>query len=70
MKLKVVRTATVAFLLLDGFLAMWPGLVPFNRVHPLVLGLPFVMAWLTLLLLLVGVALWVLEVAERRAGNR
>ncbi len=70
MKLKVVRTATVAFLLLDGFLTMWPGLVPFNRVHPLVLGLPFVMAWLTLLLLLVGVALWVLEVAERRAGNR
>ena len=70
MKLKVVRAATVAFLLLDGLLAMWPGLLPFNRVHPLVLGLPFVMAWLTLLLLLVGVALWVLEVAERRAGNR
>ncbi len=70
MKLKAVRTATVAFLLLVGFLAMWPGLLPFNRVRPLVLGLPFVMAWLTLLLLLVGVALWVLEVAERRAGNR
>ena len=70
MKLKAVRTATVAFLLLVGFLAMWPGLLPFNRVRPLVLGLPFVMAWLTLLLLLVGVALWVLEVAERRAGTR
>ena len=70
MKLKVVRAATVAFLLLDGFLAMWPGLLPFNRVQPFVLGLPFVMAWLTLLLLLVGVALWMLEVAERRAGNR
>ena len=70
MKLRAVRIAVASFLVLDGIVAMWPGLIPFNRISPLVLGLPFVMAWLTLLLLLVGAALWVLELAERRAGNR
>ena len=70
MKPGLVRTAVVAFLVLDGVLAMWPGLVPFNRIRPFILGLPFVMAWLTFLLILVGVALLVMELAERRAGNR
>ncbi len=70
MKTRAVRAAVVAFLIVDGVLAMWPGLLPFNRIRPFVLGLPFVMAWLTLLLLLVGAALWLLERAERRAGNR
>ncbi len=70
MKPRAVRTAVVAFLIVDGVLGMWPGLVPFNRIRPLVLGLPFVMAWLTLLLILVGVALLVMELAVRRAGDR
>ncbi len=70
MKPRAVRTAVVAFLIVDGVLGMWPGLVPFNSIRPLVLGLPFVMAWLTLLLILVGVALLVMELAERRAGDR
>ena len=70
MKLHTVRSTVGGFLVLNGIVAMWPGLIPFNRVRPFVLGLPFVMAWLTLLLLLVGAALWLLERAERRAGNR
>ena len=70
MKPVPVRSAVVAFLVLDGVLAMWPGLVPFNRIRPFILGLPFVMVWLTFLLILVGVALLVMELAERRAGNR
>lgn len=70
MKLRAVRVAVASFLVLNGALAMWPGLLPFNRIRPFILGLPFVMAWLTLLLLLVGVALLVVELAERRAGNR
>ncbi len=70
MKTRAVRAAVVAFLIVDGVLAMWPGLLPFNRIRPFVLGLPFVMAWLTFLLILVGMALLVMELAERRAGNR
>ncbi|HIA73480.1 MAG TPA: DUF3311 domain-containing protein [Gemmatimonadetes bacterium] len=28
------------------FFVTWPGLVPFARIEPLVLGLPFSMAWI------------------------
>jgi len=50
-------------------LAIWPGLLPFNRIYPLIFGLPFVMAWLTLLLLLIGVALLVMALADRKADR-
>lgn len=70
MKLRTVRTGVGIFLVVDVLLVIWPGLVPFNRVRPFIFGLPFVMAWLTLMLILTGVALLVMEVAERRAGNR
>ena len=69
MKTTAVRGAVAAFLVLDGLLAIWPGLLPFNRIYPLIFGLPFVMAWLTLLLLLVGVALLVMALADRKAGR-
>ena len=64
-----IRGAVVAFLVLDGLLAIWPGLLPFNRIYPLIFGLPFVMAWLTLLLLLIGVALLVMALADRKADR-
>ena len=69
MKTTAVRGAVAAFLVLDGLLAIWPGLLPFNRIYPLIFGLPFVMAWLTLLLLLIGVALLVMALADRKAGR-
>jgi hypothetical protein len=43
------------------------GIVPFNRIEPRVLGLPFVMFWISLWVLLVGCALAVLNVIETRA---
>ncbi|HSJ23238.1 MAG TPA: hypothetical protein VK929_01055, partial [Longimicrobiales bacterium] len=46
----------------------WPGMIPFNRIEPLVLGLPFVLFWITLWVALVGVALGILDVAETRAA--
>ena len=69
MKTSTVRRGVVIFLVLDGLLAMWPGLLPFNRIYPLVFGLPFVMAWLTFLMLLNGIALFVMALADRAAGR-
>lgn len=39
------RNATVVFFLLYAVAVTWPGAVPFNRIRPLVLGLPFSLAW-------------------------
>ena len=38
----------------------WPGVLPFNRVEPFVLGLPFVFFWVALWVVMGGVALWLL----------
>ena len=68
-KARAIRVSVVAFIVLDGILAIWPGLLPFNRIYPLIFGLPFVMAWLTLLIMLVGLALFILALFDRRAGG-
>jgi hypothetical protein len=51
----------------------WPGVVPFNRVHPLVLGLPLPLAWSTFWLVLGFVVFVVVHRAlgrdRRRAAN-
>ncbi len=39
------RNATIVFFLLYTVAVTWPGAVPFNRIRPLVLGLPFSLAW-------------------------
>lgn len=46
MSLKTARTLTVLYLALMTFFVTWPGLLPFARVEPFVLGLPFSMAWI------------------------
>lgn len=69
MKTSTVRRGVIIFLVLDGLLAVWPGLLPFNRIYPLIFGLPFVMAWLTFLMLLIGIALLVMAIADRKAGR-
>jgi hypothetical protein len=39
---------------------------PFNRVHPLVLGLPFNMAWMALWIVGGALVLWTLDRIEGR----
>jgi hypothetical protein len=62
--------------LVFGVLAMyvvmltWPGVVPFNRIEPRVLGLPFIMIWISAWVVLTGVALALLHAAETRAEAR
>ena len=49
------------------------GMVPFaNRVHPIVLGLPFLAFWLTLGIYVCFVCIWLLyhyDERKRRAGK-
>lgn len=46
MSRKAARTLTGIYLVSALFFVTWPGLVPFARIEPLVLGLPFSMAWI------------------------
>lgn len=60
-----VRTLAVVFFVLNGIAVTWPGFIPFNRVHPLVLGLPFSLAWIAFWVLLSMVVLWMVDRVER-----
>ena len=46
MSVATVRRIVAGFFLLNTVAVVWPVLVPFNRVRPLVFGLPFSMVWL------------------------
>lgn len=41
-----VRLVASAFFIANVLAVIWPGLPYFNRVEPLIFGLPFIMAWL------------------------
>jgi hypothetical protein len=43
--LRAARLLTGGYFLLMLVFTTWPGAVPFSRVRPLVLGLPFSFAW-------------------------
>ena len=45
MNLKTARGLTGGYLMLAMIFVTWPGVLPFARVEPLILGLPFSMAW-------------------------
>jgi len=47
-RLRWTRRGVALFFLLFVFAVTWPGMIPFNRIHPLVLGLPFSMFWIAL----------------------
>ena len=46
MSLRTARVLTSIYLVLALFFVTWPGLQPFARIEPLVLGLPFSMVWI------------------------
>jgi hypothetical protein len=69
MTVRTARRLVFVTLGLYAVLLTWPGLVPFNRIEPLVLGLPFVLFWIALWVLLVGVSLALLDRAETRAED-
>ena len=69
MSLKVARGLTATYLLVALYFVTWPGLVPFARIEPLVLGLPFSMAWIAGWIAGVVVVLYLLDRVERRHRN-
>jgi hypothetical protein len=44
----------------------WPGALPFARVRPLILGLPFSLAWVSAWILGSIAVLWGVDRVERR----
>ena len=46
MSLSLARLLTTVFFGLFVVAVTWPGMVPFNRIEPLILGLPFSMVWI------------------------
>jgi hypothetical protein len=66
MKLRTARALTGAYLVAALVFVTWPGLLPFARIEPLVLGLPFSMAWIAGWVIGVLVVLVLLDRVEKR----
>jgi hypothetical protein len=60
------RAGAALFFLAFAVGVTWPGVTPFNRVHPLVLGLPFNMAWVAFWIVGGALVLWGLDRVETR----
>jgi hypothetical protein len=69
MSVRAARRLVFGLLALYAVFLTWPGIVPFNRIQPLVLGLPFVLVWIVLWVLLLGVGFALLNAAESRADG-
>lgn len=67
--LRTIRWGAALFFLLFALALTWPGMIPFNRIYPLVLGLPFSMAWIGLWVVLSFLVLLWVDQAEKKAGG-
>lgn len=67
MSLRVARGGAALFFLLFVVAVTWPGMVPFNRIRPLVLGLPFSMVWIALWVCLSFFVLLLVDLVEGRS---
>jgi hypothetical protein len=66
MSLRAARTLTGLYFGLALLAMTWPGLVPFARIEPLVLGLPFSMAWIAAWISGSVLVLYLLDRVEER----
>lgn len=66
MSLRTARLLTGTYFTLALVAVTWPGLVPFARIRPLILGLPFSMAWIAAWIAGSVVVLFLLDRVERR----
>lgn len=69
MSLGTARALTAAYFTAATIGVTWPGFVPFARFEPLVLGLPFSMAWIAAWVAGSVVVLYLLDRVERRYRN-
>ena len=64
MSLRAGRTLAVLFFVAQAVALTWPGMIPFNRVRPLILGMPFAMAWVALWITGSALVLWWIDRVE------
>lgn len=72
MKLRTSRTLVAGYFAAMLVAVTWPGVLPFARIRPLILGLPFSFAWIALWVLGSVLVLWGadrIEARHRRAGR-
>lgn len=67
MTVRSARRIVFGLLALYAVFLTWPGMAPFNRIEPMILGLPFVLVWIILWVVLIGAALAMLDAVESRA---
>jgi hypothetical protein len=61
---RLVSWGAAGFFLLFTAAVTWPGLIPFNRFQPTILGLPFTMAWIAFWVVLSFVVLLLVDRLE------
>lgn len=67
MRAAIAHRLAIAFFIVHTVAVIYPGLVPFSRIEPRVLGLPFSMVWLTSWIVASALVLWGVSVAEARS---
>ncbi|MBI4545679.1 MAG: DUF3311 domain-containing protein [Gemmatimonadetes bacterium] len=67
MSIRAARRLAVAFFTAYVLVLTYPATLPFNRIRPLVLGLPFSLFWSALWVALAGIVFWILHRAESSA---
>lgn len=65
-RLRTVRILAASYFILFAAAVTWPGMIPFNRIEPLVLGLPFSMMWVAFWVTGGILVLWLVDRVERR----
>lgn len=70
MSVRYARTLAFVFLAAYAVAVTWPGMVPFNRIRPLILGLPFSMVWIALWIVAGCLVLWMLDRVEAAHRDR
>lgn len=66
MKLRTARILVAGYFAVMLAVVTWPGILPFARIRPLVLGLPFTFAWIALWVLGSVLVLWWADRVEAR----
>lgn len=66
MSLRTARALAIGYFIVALIAVTWPVMVPFARIHPLILGLPFGMGWIMLWVIGAPLVLWLLDRVERR----
>jgi hypothetical protein len=61
-----VRGLFAAWIALYAIAVTYPGITPFNRIQPLIFGLPFVFFWIVLWIVIGLIVLVITDIVESR----